>query len=531
MKKPENSLSINRRKMLQLLGALGSSFALSGCRESTLSVKKQSTKDTTATSPPSRLSPAKIEDPLLQNDVKRDNFIVHNEKPMALESLREQHSSSPITPIEKLFVRNNLPMPSADIIQRAPEWVLELDDRKITLSELKTLPVVHETAVLQCSGNGRGFFTHKVSGSPWRTGAAGCVMWTGVRIKDVLELLGIEPSPAQKYLTATGGEPLPEGVERDKVVVERSIPLEKGLKDCLLAWEVNGLPIPITHGGPLRLIVPGYFGCNQIKYVKKIALTAEQSTAKIQRTGYRFRPIGEKGSPDQPSLWRMPVKSWLVGATTVQKGWNSFFGYAFSGERGIRSVHYSTDGKNWKEAVLLSPDLGKNAWRAFQIRLALPLGTHQIFTRATDRQNEEQPELRIENERGYRHNGWRDHAQTITVVEESTTNVQPIAPTQSKSEATAATHQAAPIKLSDAGERGQKIFTEGTEPSCGVCHTLEHAGTSGAIGPNLNQLQPSLDQVQQAVAHGVGAMPEFSGQLTAEQIKDIASYIVETTKR
>ena len=176
------------------------------------------------------------------------------------------------------------------------------------------------------------------------------MIWTGVRVRDVVEHFDIEiDMTKQKYLTATGGDPLPEDIDEKKVLVERSIPIQKGLRDCLLAWEINGIPIPISHGGPLRLVVPGYFGCNQIKYVKKIAFSEEQSQAKIQRTGYRFRPIGSKGDPSQSSMWRMPVKSWILGPKRFQKGMNSFFGVPFR-EKGVSKVSFSIDnGKKKKK--------------------------------------------------------------------------------------------------------------------------------------------------------------------------------------
>ena len=122
---------------------------------------------------------------------------------------------------------------------------------------------------------------------------------------------GVVGNPS--FLTATGGEELPQGVDRDTVVVERSVPIGKGLEDCLLAWEMNGAPITPVHGGPLRLIVPGYFGVNNVKWLRQIAATTQESSAKIQQSGYRFRPQGEPGAPDHPSMWRMPVKSWLNG--------------------------------------------------------------------------------------------------------------------------------------------------------------------------------------------------------------------------
>ena len=94
-------------------------------------------------------------------------------------------------------------------------------------------------------------------------------------------------------------------------MVERSIPL-KALDQALLAWDMNDEPMPLAHGGPLRMVVPGYFGVNNVKYVDRVAFTEGQSDAKIQASGYRIRPIGEKGAPDQPSMWEMPVKSWVT---------------------------------------------------------------------------------------------------------------------------------------------------------------------------------------------------------------------------
>ena len=136
---------------------------------------------------------------------------------------------------------------------------------------------------------------------------------------------------------------------------------------------MNGEPIPITHGGPLRLVVPGYFGCNQIKYVKALAFSLEQSKAKIMKTGYRYRPIGEKGQQNQPSMWRMPVKSWVNGpgadGAEVLAGQVHFHGVAFSGERGVSHVEVSLDdGKTWSTAEIYGPDMGTNAWKPSDMR-------------------------------------------------------------------------------------------------------------------------------------------------------------------
>src|SRR5699024_6533698 len=119
-------------------------------------------------------------------------------------------------------------------------------------------------------------------------------------VKKVLEALGGMDSDA-KYMTGTGGEEIPEGIDPDTVRVERSVPLE-AVEDALLAWEINGEPLPLAHGGPLRMIVPGYIGINNIKYVKKLAFTEEQSSANIQQNSYRWTEVGVKGSPEYDSI-------------------------------------------------------------------------------------------------------------------------------------------------------------------------------------------------------------------------------------
>ena len=131
-----------------------------------------------------------------------------------------------------------------------------------------------------------------------------------VSVADVFAQFG-GPSDGMTYLTGTGGEPLPAGIDPQTVAVERSIPLTKGLKSCLLVWEMNGEPLPLVHGGPVRLLVPGYFGVNNVKWLRTLAATTHESSNKIQQSGYRMRPVGESGNASHPSMYRMPVKSWI----------------------------------------------------------------------------------------------------------------------------------------------------------------------------------------------------------------------------
>lgn len=350
------------------------------------------------------------------------NFILHSETPLTLETKRAAFGTSGIVPYELLFVRNNLPTPDLSFVEDRDRWKLAVDGvrspRAITVGELKELGVESVAIVLQCSGNGRGFSKHEPSGSKWSVGAAGCVIWSGVPVRIVAESLGGVTNDA-RFVTGTGGEVLPEGLDPKDVVVERSIPLEKGMEDALLAWEMNGQPIPLAHGGPLRLIVPGYYGVNQIKYIKRLAFTPEETDAKIMRTGYRIRPIGEQGDPSQPTMWDMDIKSWInhpSGDGTVKPGRVLIDGVAFGGTGAVRRVEVSTDGgQTWREAPIVGPDLGKHAWRQFALPVMLEPGTYTLASRATDAAGNTQPAERMENERGYGNTSWRDHALTVSV--------------------------------------------------------------------------------------------------------------------
>lgn len=522
----------NRRKFLRgAIGVGGGLVALAaGCKPQSKSQEEVKPFEIDQVE-----APADTAGPVLPEGMNPDMFHLHSIRPLSLETKRSSFGIAPLTPTSLFFVRNNLPMPDRSIVENADAWELEItgvkNPRNLTVGELKKMPFETVISILQCSGNGRKFFKHGPSGSPWATGAAACPVWTGVLVKDVIDLLGGTVDEA-KYMTSSGGEILPEGVDPLQAMVERSIPKEKGLGNCILAWEMNGEPLPITHGGPLRLIVPGYFGVNNIKYVNRIAFTNEQTQAKIQKTGYRFRPIGVKGDPSQPTMWRMNVKSWVNGPGAddepVLQGKVGFYGVALSGERGISKVEYTLDnGKSWKDAAFIDPDLGKNAFRSFTFEADLKPGTYTVATRAIDIEGDTQPEHRVENERGYGNNSWQDHVLTINVVDKLP---EKIVLGKTETTAEAVKKPAKEAQLSEQGKKGKKIFLEETQPTCGTCHTLGDAGTTGAVGPNLNDLKPTEEQVTAAVTDGVGIMPSYKERLTEEKVKDIAKYVFEATK-
>jgi len=348
-------------------------------------------------------------------------LIVHSSS--TLETRRSAFGSSVITPASQLYVRNNLPAPDAAILDNRDAWTVEIEGvkrpRSLILAELKTLGLETVATVLQCSGNGRGFFPSKPSGTPWTVGAAGCVLWSGVPLRDVVAALG-GLGEGVLHITGTGGEKLPEGVDPASVIVERSVPI-KALGDAMLAWEMNGEPLSLAHGGPLRLVVPGYQGVNNIKYIKRLAFTATESKARIMSHGYRMTPAGGKAAPDQASVLEMGVKSWINGPLSetgpLKAGLVQVHGVAFGGTEAVKGVEVSLDGgKSWSPARLVGPDLGRFAWRQFTAAVQLAPGSHTLACRATDAKGVVQPEQREENLSGYNNNSWRDHAVQLTVV-------------------------------------------------------------------------------------------------------------------
>jgi sulfite oxidase len=350
-------------------------------------------------------------------------FTVHSNQ--TLETKRGL-ADGVITPLDRLFIRNNVNPPTDAIVADRDGWRVEIagvaKPATLTVADLKRIGLTSVATVLQCSGNGRRYMQdmlqpgQKISGTPWTVGAAGCVIWTGVPLKAVVESLG-GPASGVKFVTGTGGEDLPAGLKPKDIVVERSVPLST-LDTVILAWEVNGAPIPLAHGGPLRMIVPGYSGVNNIKYVKTVALTEAETDAKIQATSYRMHGVGEKASPSQPSIWEQPVRSWINAPLAgVPAGRTLVSGVAFGGLHKVAQVEVSVDGgKTWTPAPFVGPDLGPYAWRVFALPVDLGAGTHVLASRATDAAGNVQPDSTPPNGGGYSYNGWRGPAVTVEVA-------------------------------------------------------------------------------------------------------------------
>jgi DMSO/TMAO reductase YedYZ molybdopterin-dependent catalytic subunit len=219
-------------------------------------------------------------------------------------------------------------------------------------------------------------------------------LWTGTRLSNVLERAGIRPAAAHFWMEAadSGGPRVPKFL--------RSIPREVALRDALLVWEMNGEPIPLLHGGPLRLLVPGWYGMASTKWLTHVHARPTESDNNFMAKGYRY---GD-GSPVERTQVKSVVAQPLEGAR-VRVGNVRVAGVAWSGNGGIRQVEVSSDGgRSWHPARLTGRD-DATAWRRWEADVAvLRPGRYTVRARATDRSGAVQPEVAAANPGGYGNN-------------------------------------------------------------------------------------------------------------------------------
>ena len=314
-----------------------------------------------------------------------------------------------VTPNELFFVRSHW-------IPRPPDpkkWRLTIDgevDRsvQITLFDLKKLPQAETTCVLQCAGNGRALYSPAIPGVQWSYGATGNARWSGVRVRDVLDRAGVKPSA--KHLHLFGSDDPPEKVPP----FHRSVEMEKVMADGILAFAMNGEPLPAAHGAPLRLVLPGWAGDHWMKWIVRLSPQAEPQKGFYMETAYRY-PLapGAPGVAFKPEemapVTELFVKSNITTTPKRAKAGRAYEirGFAFSGEPDIAKVEISDDdGATWQEASL-DPRHDPYAWRLWSYRWTPSKpGAVRLCARATDVGGSMQPREATWNQSGYLHNGW-----------------------------------------------------------------------------------------------------------------------------
>ncbi len=327
-----------------------------------------------------------------------------------------------LTPNERFFVRSHFGPPPAEVLQ--PEtWRLTVkglvkETLTLTLKELQEFEPVTVTAVLQCSGNGRAHHRPKVPGVQWERGAVGNAQWTGLRLRDVLQRAGVKSQGLHVQLQGADRPALPT-----VPLFTRSIPIAKALHpDTLLAYEMNGRPLPVLHGGPLRVVTPGWMAESCMKWLTEITLRADETPGYYMQQAYRMPETAIQPGSGLPGtvmvpVEQMPVKSLIAAPAegdTVRTRPVTIQGVAWAGESAVAQVEVSCDdGKTWQQARLLG-EAQPYAWRQWQyVWNPKTLGPTAILCRATDARGEQQPETTPWNPGGFVWSGWDRVAVTV----------------------------------------------------------------------------------------------------------------------
>ncbi len=352
-------------------------------------------------------------------------------KPLIKLSYRPPNYETPvellrgaITPNDAFFVRYHL----SDIPEVNPDtWRLSVGgdgangEIRLSLNELKQLPATEVAAVCQCSGNRRGLFEPHVPGVEWGYGAMGCARWKGARLKDVLDRAGLKADALEIVLAGTDG-----GVTDKTPKFVKSIPVWKAIEDTtIVAYEMNGAPLPHWNGFPARIIVPGWTATYWMKHITSITAVTKPFDGFWMKSAYRvpfgrFPLLARFASQDtdvNTPITEMVVNSLITshpnGASVKAGGKITVGGIAWDAGYGINAVDISTDGGSTWTAATLGEDLGRFAFRAFSHAVAVPTkGSHKVMARATNKIGQSQTPALIQNPAGYHHNV----VQTLTLV-------------------------------------------------------------------------------------------------------------------
>lgn len=327
-----------------------------------------------------------------------------------------------------MFIRNNGKIPQ-DI--NVANWKLVFDGESVqssksyTLEDLKTKFKAHTYQLtLECGGNGRSEFNPPAKGNQWTVGAVSCATWTGVRLRDLLEDVGIKNDAV--YIgyhaadTHLSGDP-------KKEPISRGVPIAKAMQDeTLIAYQMNGKDIPLAHGFPLRLVAGGWPASASGKWLNGISVRNKvHDGAKMTGTAYRVPcesvAPGEKvADEDMCIIESMPVKSLITypktGATIKEGRKLQIRGHAWSGELQVAKMEYSIDfGSTWKSCRLQDP-ANRLAWQHFEATVDFPKkGYYEVWARATNMEGKAQPMvLPGWNPKGYLNNAC--HRIAIKVV-------------------------------------------------------------------------------------------------------------------
>lgn len=383
--------------------------------------------------PEDNVSPTlEASDPYANDPSRHPALRINSQRPFNAEPPPELLTENYITPNPIFFTRNHLPVPNVDPDTYRLHIVGAPGGQSLSLSldDLYKFPKHEVTVTLQCAGNRRAEMNKvkAVKGLEWRTGAISTARWAGARLCDVLAQAGHRPRETEAHVCFEGLDSDPTGT-----AYGASIPLARALDpeaEVLLAYEMNGQPLPRDHGFPVRVVVPGVVGARQVKWLGRVSVESEESHSHWQRRDYKgFSPSVDWDTVDfdqAPAIQELPVQSAITepqDGATVESGEVTIKGYAWSGGgRAVIRVDVSIDGGlTWQEAQLEGEEQCPQkawAWRIWHLTAQVPAEQKELHVvcKAVDDSYNVQPDTvaPIWNLRGVLSNAW--HRVRVHVV-------------------------------------------------------------------------------------------------------------------
>lgn len=324
---------------------------------------------------------------------------------MPLEALHDE-----VTPAGLHYVLVHYDIPW---VRPGARWPVTVHGRvrrplSLDVAELRSRPATTLRVTMECAGNGRARLEPRPVSQPWLVEAVGTADWTGVPLRELLTEATVRADAEEVVFTAAD-HGIERGVEQD---YRRSLPLAEAMRpEVLLAYAMNGAPLPPQHGHPLRLVVPGWYGMAQVKWLREIEVVAEPFTGFQQTVAYRMRHAADE--PGEP-VTRMAPRALLIPPgfpdfmsrrRFLHAGPVVLEGRAWSGHAPVASVELSADdGHSWSEAVLDEPGAHPWAWRRWRTPWTATPGTHVLAVRATDAAGRTQPLEQLWNRGGFANN-------------------------------------------------------------------------------------------------------------------------------
>jgi DMSO/TMAO reductase YedYZ molybdopterin-dependent catalytic subunit len=307
-------------------------------------------------------------------------------------------------PTELHFIRDHFPTPTLE----PGSWMMSIQGSRgsaqLDLDQLRALPSRTLSVVLECAGHRRQEFSPLPGGLPWSCGAVGEARWTGASLRTVLALAGVPPDAVEVVLEGADAGPV-DGFTGEHHFA-RSLPLAKALEhDVLLAYEMNGEPIAVERGGPVRAVVPGWYATDSVKWVDCVWFTRETFDGVFQAHDYRLLAPGEEGPGER--MTELPVNALISTPHENHEGLPAgnvvVRGVAWGGSGGVARVEVQLDDRPWMPARVARSE-GRYRCVRWELSCQAGAGEHELRSRAIDGAGHRQPDLPRPNVRGYANN-------------------------------------------------------------------------------------------------------------------------------